>query len=77
MSRRVSGGFRVLLIVFGGVCLSISFSGESAWAVFVCANFVRMQFSGKISARLSSFLIEAPVKWVDYLAIILGLFTVG
>ena len=49
VSRGVSGGFRVRFVP--GVCVSFSSSWKSAWVVFVCANFVRMQFPVKISAH--------------------------
>ena len=48
VSRGVSGGFRVRFVP--GVCVSFSSSWKSAWVVFVCANFVRMQFPVKVSA---------------------------
>ena len=48
MSRRVSGGLRVRFVP--GMCVSFSSSRKSAWVVFVCANFVRMQFPVKVSA---------------------------
>ena len=48
VSRRVSGGLRVRFVP--GVCVSFSSSRKSAWVVFVCANFVRMQFPVKVSA---------------------------
>ena len=43
-----SGGLSVRFVP--GVCVSFSSSWKSAWVVFVCANFVRMQFPVKVSA---------------------------
>ena len=45
----MGGGFRVRFVP--GMCVSICFSWKFAWVVFVCANFVRMQFPVKIPAR--------------------------
>ena len=48
VSRRVSGGFRVRFVP--GMCVSISLPWKSAWVVFACTSFVRIQFPLKISA---------------------------
>ena len=77
VSRRVSGGFRVRFIP--GMCVSFSFSWKSAWVVFVCANFVRMQFSVKISARFvilpawgSEYVLSVvSVSWIRWGVVVL------
>ena len=77
VSRRVSGGFRVRFIP--GMCVSFSFSWKSAWVVFVCANFARMQFSVKISARFvnlpawgSEYVLSVvSVSWIRWGVVVL------
>ena len=59
VSRRVPGGLRVQFVP--GMCVFISFPWKSAWVVFVCANFVRMQFSVKVSVDL----VILPVRVSD------------